>query len=127
MISTIVAVAIGGALGATARYGVGVGAVHVFGHGYPWGTLIVNIVGSFLMGAMIAKFSQMDGVSHVMRVMLTTGFLGAFTTFSTFSLDFMTMWQKGDALQAFIYMSASVILSILALGLAMYLMRGTAA
>ena len=127
MISTIVAVAIGGALGATARYGVGVGAVHVFGHGYPWGTLIVNIVGSFLMGAMITKFSQMDGVSHVMRVMLTTGFLGAFTTFSTFSLDFMTMWQKGDALQAFIYMSASVILSILALGLAMYLMRGTAA
>ncbi|MGN7437787.1 MAG: fluoride efflux transporter CrcB [Alcanivorax sp.] len=127
MISTIVAVAIGGALGATARYGVGVGAVHVFGHGYPWGTLIVNIVGSFLMGAMITKFSQMDGVSHVMRVMLTTGFLGAFTTFSTFSLDFMAMWQKGDALQAFIYMSVSVILSILALGLAMYLMRGTAA
>jgi len=127
MISTIVAVAIGGALGATARYGVGVGAVHVFGHGYPWGTLIVNIVGSFLMGALIAKFAQMDGISTVIKTMLTTGFLGAFTTFSTFSLDFMTMWQRGEAIQAFIYMAASVVLSIAALGLAMYLMRGSAA
>lgn len=127
MISTIVAVAIGGALGATARYGVGVGAVHVFGHGYPWGTLIVNIVGSFLMGALIAKFAQMDGTSTVIKTMLTTGFLGAFTTFSTFSLDFMTMWQRGEAIQAFIYMAASVVLSIAALGLAMYLMRGSAA
>ncbi len=124
MITTIVSVAIGGSLGAVTRYGVNQGAVQVFGHGFPWGTIIVNVLGSFLMGVMIAKFSMMDHVSHEMKTMLTTGFLGAFTTFSTFSLDFVTMWERGELAQAALYMMGSVVLSIAALFLALWIMRG---
>ena len=64
MISTITVIAVGGALGALARHGVSVSSVHILGHGFPWGTLIVNILGSFLMGLVIAKFATMDNVSQ---------------------------------------------------------------
>ncbi len=126
MIGTIGIVALGGALGAVARYGVNVGTVHFIGHGFPWATLIVNIVGSFLMGLMIAKFSQMNAVSQELRMFCMTGFLGAFTTFSTFSLDFVTMWERGEMVHALGYMLVSVVVSILALFLALWIMRGIA-
>ncbi len=122
---TIGFVAIGGAIGAVARYGVNISATHLFGHGFPWGTLIVNILGSFLMGVAIVKFSQMQ-ISQELRTMIITGFLGAFTTFSTFSLDTVTLWERGDMTQAFIYVIASVLVSISALFLAMWLLKGTA-
>ncbi len=124
MISTIAVVALGGALGAIARHGVNVGAVQIFGHGFPWGTLIVNVLGSFLMGLAIAKFANMDHVSHELKTLCITGFLGAFTTFSTFSLDFVTMWERGEMIYALIYMLASVIVSIMALFIALWIMRG---
>ncbi|MGH1377435.1 MAG: fluoride efflux transporter CrcB [Alphaproteobacteria bacterium] len=124
MFGTIAIVSVGGALGAVARYGVNVATVHLIGTGFPWSTLIVNILGSFLMGLMIAKFSQMNAVSHELRMFCMTGFLGAFTTFSTFSLDFVTMWERGEMLQAMIYMLASVVFSVLALFLALWIMRG---
>jgi CrcB protein len=127
MISTIAVVALGGAIGATMRYGVNVGAVHFLGHGYPWGTIIVNILGSFLMGIMIGKFAQMEPVSSELKTLLTTGFLGAFTTFSTFSLDFITLWERGAMGQAMIYMLGSVILGILALAIGLWIMRSIAA
>ncbi len=127
MITTIAVISIGGALGALSRYGVNVGSVQLFGHGLPWGTLIVNVVGSFLMGIVIAKFSQMDGVSQDLRYLILTGFLGAFTTFSTFSLDFVTLWQRGEMMQAMCYMLLSVVLSILALFVALWIMRGLTA
>ncbi len=117
-------VGVGGALGAMARFGVNHGSVQLFGHGFPWATMIVNILGSFLMGIMIAKFSTMDHVSNEMRSLIITGFLGAFTTFSTFSLDFITMWERGEMIQAFGYMLISVIASITALMFALWLMRG---
>ena len=126
MIGTIGIVALGGALGAVARYGVNVGTVHFIGHGFPWATLVVNIVGSFLMGLMIAKFAQMNAVSQELRMFCMTGFLGAFTTFSTFSLDFVTMWERGEMVQALGYMLVSVVVSILALFLALWIMRGIA-
>lgn len=117
-------VGIGGALGAMARFGVNHGTVQLFGHGFPWATMIVNILGSFLMGVIIAKFSTMDNVSNEMKSLIITGFLGAFTTFSTFSLDFVTMWERGEMIQAFSYMFISVIASIMALIFALWLMRG---
>jgi len=127
MIGTIgiIAIAAGGAVGAVARYGISVGAVALLGHGFPYGTLIVNVLGSFLMGLLIAKFA-LAGVTQEVRLFAVTGFLGAFTTFSTFSLDVMTLWQRGDIWHAMLYMMASVILSILALGLALWLMKGSA-
>ncbi len=123
MISTIGIVALGGALGAVARYGVNIGAVHILGHGFPWGTLVVNVIGSFMMGVLIVKFSQMNQVSQELRTLCTTGFLGAFTTFSTFSLDGVTLWERGDMLHAAAYLAASVIISIVALFFALWLMR----
>jgi len=126
MISTIGVVALGGALGATMRHGVNIGTVHYLGHGYPWGTMIVNIVGSLFMGIMIGKFAQMNQVPYEVRIFLTTGFLGAFTTFSTFSLDFVTLWERGAMLQAFGYMLISVVFSILALAVGLLIMRSVA-
>ncbi len=119
-------IATGGAFGAVARYGVGVAATKVFGHGFPWGTMIVNIVGSFLMGLLIAKLAQIDGISQDVRHLCATGFLGAFTTFSTFSLDFVTLWERGEMLHAALYMVASVVLGVTALFFAMWLMKGFA-
>ncbi len=126
MISTIAMVGAGGAIGAVARYGVNVGSVYLIGHGFPWGTVIVNVIGSFLMGVLIAKFAMMDNISNDMKTMLTTGVLGAFTTFSTFSLDFVTLWERGEMVSAFGYLAGSVVLSILALFLALWVMRGMA-
>ncbi len=126
MVSTIAMVGAGGAIGAVARYGVNVGSVHLFGHGFPWGTVIVNVIGSFLMGVLIAKFAMMDNISNDMKTMLTTGVLGAFTTFSTFSLDFVTLVERGEMVSAFGYLAGSVVLSILALFLALWVMRGMA-
>jgi len=125
VVSTIAVVAFGGALGAIARYGVNIGATQIFGHGFPWGTLIVNILGSFLMGVVIAKFASMDNVSQELKTLYVTGFLGAFTTFSTFSLDFVSLWERGEMIQAVSYMLVSVIASIMALFIALWVMKGT--
>jgi len=127
MISTIAAIGTGGALGAILRHGVNVGAVQVFGHGFPMGTLIVNILGSFLMGVLIALFAHSIQTSNEIKLFLTTGFLGAFTTFSAFSLDFVTLYERGDIAMAGGYAAASVILSILALFAGLLLIRGMVA
>ena len=84
MITSIIQVAIGGAIGAVGRYLTGVAAVRVMGHGYPWGTLTVNIVGSFLMGVLIIVLMGKDGGVR-MAPLFMTGMLGGFTTFSAFS------------------------------------------
>ncbi len=123
-ITTIGLIAAGGAVGAVARHGVNTSVTHLVGHGFPWGTVIVNILGSFLMGVIIAKSAQMQ-ITPEFKTMLATGVLGAFTTFSTFSLDALTLWQRGDLIQAFLYVMASVILSITALFLALWLLKGS--
>ena len=127
MIGTIAAIGIGGGLGALARFGVNNVALTLFGLTFPWGTVIVNIIGSFLMGLAIAKFAQIDGLAQEWRSFITTGFLGGFTTFSAFSLDFVTLWERGEMISALAYMLVSVIGSVLALFLALWIMRGLAA
>ncbi len=123
MISTIAAVAGGGAIGAVLRYGVNVLSLKVLGDGFPWGTLIVNVLGSFVMGALIAWFAHVWQPSHEMRALLVTGVLGAFTTFSTFSLDVVTLWERHNLLPAAGYITSSVVLSIGALFVAMFIVR----
>lgn len=113
--NAILAIALGGAFGALCRHGVNIGAVRLMGHGFPYGTLSVNILGSFLMGLLIAVFAQYWQPSESLRVFLITGFLGAFTTFSTFSLDVVTLWERQAYLHGALYLSGSVILSIGAL------------
>jgi len=121
--NAIVAIAAGGALGAILRHGANISAVKLLGHGFPYGTLAVNVAGSFTMGLCIAVFAHYWQPTEAMRYFLITGFLGAFTTFSTFSLDFANLWERGAYLHSGLYLGGSVILSITALFLAMALMR----
>jgi len=125
MIWTLAQVALGGALGAMGRYMTGVAAVRVMGHGFPWGTLAVNIVGSFLMGVLVVVLGKKGG-TH-MAPFLVTGMLGGFTTFSTFSLDVLTIYERGQVALAAGYAAASLILSLGAIALALILTRGALA
>lgn len=106
-------VALGGALGASARYLSGTAATRLMGHGFPWGTTFVNIVGSFLMGVIVVTLAHVSG--HRFAPFLVTGLLGGFTTFSAFSLDAVTLYERGQVALAGLYVGASVVLSIAAL------------
>ncbi|MBO6521020.1 MAG: fluoride efflux transporter CrcB [Rhodospirillales bacterium] len=119
----IVFVAAGGALGAVGRYGVVSLAGALIGHGFPYGTVIVNIVGSFVLGAVIETSALMWSPSPEIRAMIVVGVLGAFTTFSTFSLDVVTLVTRGENVHAMLYVIVSVVASIAALWGGMALTR----
>ena len=119
---TLAQVALGGAIGATARYMAGALATRIAGRGFPWGTLTVNVVGSFLMGALVVALAERFG--NRLAPFLMTGVLGGFTTFSTFSLDVATLVERGRPGAAAGYALASVALSVGALFAALWLMRG---
>ncbi len=108
-------IAAGGAVGAVARYGVVVAAAHLWGAAFPWGTLTVNVVGSFILGALVEVMALIWSPSEGMRAFLVIGMLGAFTTFSTFSLDVVSLYQRGAMAAAAGYVLASVVLSVVAL------------
>jgi len=115
--------AMGGAIGAAGRYLVGVGALRLIGSGFPWGTLIVNIAGSFIMGVMIEAVALRYSVSNEVKTFLATGILGGFTTFSAFSLDFAVLMERKTEGLAAVYLGASVGFSILALFAGLYFAR----
>ena len=102
----------GGALGAGARHLVNVGCASCLGAAFPFATLIVNVVGSFLMGVVIAATVPLLGGSAEWRTFLATGILGGFTTFSAFSLDAWQLWERGATGLAAVYVAASVVLSV---------------
>ena len=110
---TILVIAAGGAFGAVARYGVGVFATRMFGMSFPWGTLIVNIGGSFLLGALIEVMALRWSVSPEMRAFLVIGVMGAFTTFSTFSMDVVVLFQRGMIGLSALYIATSVVGALL--------------
>jgi CrcB protein len=87
-------VAAGGAFGSAARYLIAILSVQLFGQGYPWGTLAVNVAGSFLMGLFIALSAERLSMSEELRALIAVGFLGGFTTFSAFSLDFAVLFER---------------------------------
>ena len=117
------AVAAGGAFGAVLRYLVYLLAGLFFGMDYPFGTLIVNIVGSFVMGVLVEGMALAWTVSEQLRLVLVVGILGAFTTFSTFSLDVAVLYERGRSGLVAGYILISVICSIGALFAGMYLTR----
>ena len=119
----LVAIAIGGAVGALGRHFVNVAMGSLLGTGFPWGTVTVNIVGSFLMGVLIHMLAVSWNVSPEMRALLTVGALGAFTTFSTFSLDVVTMYERDALLLVGVYVVVSVVASIGALFVGLRLAR----
>jgi fluoride exporter len=107
------------------RHGVNVGAARLFGYGFPFGTLIVNIIGSFLMGALAGYFAFRPGIGQHMRLFLTTGVLGGFTTFSAFSLDAALLIERHAYGAAAGYMVGSVAASVAALFFGLAIFRTT--
>lgn len=114
-IKLLVYIAVGGAIGAVGRYSATVVVTQWTDSSFPYGTLLVNTVGSFLLGCLLAALTVGWTPSNEFRSLLQVGVLGAFTTFSTFSMDAYHHLSRGDYLGASLYMGASVILGILAL------------
>ena len=112
---------LGAGIGGALRHGVNVTAARLFGFGFPYGTLIVNVVGSFLMGALAGYFAFRPGLAQHVRLFLTTGILGGFTTFSAFSLDSALLVERHAYALAAGYMVGSVVASVVALFVGMAL------
>jgi len=119
----IMAVAVGGAIGSVMRYLVGIGAGRLFGTDFPWGTLIINITGSFVMGVFAGLFATRWNLPQATRIFLTVGICGGYTTFSTFSLDSFYLIERGELAATAVYMIGSAVLSVGALIGAMHLVR----
>lgn len=117
-------VAMGGALGSLARYVVSIYVGRWLGSGFPWATLVINITGSFLIGALVETLALRWDTSQAMRAFLVVGLCGGYTTFSTFSLDVAVQLGRGATVAAALYVIASLTLSVAALYAAMHLMRG---
>lgn len=123
-VSAYFAVALGGALGATLRFAAGGVALRALGTGFPWGTILVNVVGSFVMGCLAALLMErVPGGLARFGPFLLTGVLGGFTTFSAFSLDALFLIERGKIGLAGLYVGASVALSIAALWAGLSLAR----
>jgi CrcB protein len=113
---------VGGGLGAVARHGINRAGLALLGPGFPWWTLAVNVAGSFLIGLLAGLFGAWE-TGHNMRLFLITGVLGGFTTFSAFSLDALTLWERGAFQEAGLYVLGSVILSLLAAAVGLLVTR----
>lgn len=109
----LVAVAIGGAAGAVMRWLMASGIQKMTGGVFPWGTFAVNAVGSFLLGFLFVWLVERSGVSELLRLALTVGFLGAFTTFSTYSLESIRLLQDGAFSLAFGNIVGQVVVCLL--------------
>ncbi|MEH2513220.1 CrcB protein [Nitrobacteraceae bacterium AZCC 1564] len=119
----ILAVAAGGATGSVLRYLVSIGSGKLFGSDFPWGTLIINVTGSFLIGTLVGLFATKWDLPQAARIFLLIGVCGGYTTFSTFSLDAWYLVERGESFSAVAYMIASVVLSVGALVAALHIVR----
>lgn len=117
------AVAVGGALGSIARYALSTWIFDISSHKFPYATLAVNVLGSFFMGVLFVIIIEKAALPTEMRSLLMIGFIGAFTTFSTFSLDALGLWQNGHIFMSVVYMLATVILCLFAISSAIWLTR----
>ncbi len=120
---TVMAIALGGALGAVARHFISHWSVVALGNGFPWGTLTVNVVGCFALGVVVEVMALVWSPAAEWRAFLTVGVLGAFTTFSAFALDISILHERGAMLQAILYVTVSVAGSIAAIFAGMSLTR----
>ncbi len=116
-------VALGGGIGAGLRHLCGLAALRMLGAGFPYGTMFVNVVGSFVMGVFVELLARRFGASAELRLFFATGLLGGFTTFSSFSLDAAFLYERGDLLPAAAYVIGSVALGLAALFAGLGLVR----
>ncbi|WP_414040803.1 fluoride efflux transporter CrcB [Acidithiobacillus sp. M4-SHS-6] len=114
MFATFGFIAIFAVLGAWARYGQTLLVQTVFGRDFPWATLSINILGCFIMGFLFFETLERISLSPELRTGMLTGGLGAYTTFSTFSLETLVLFENGDTTKALIYMFASLFLCVAA-------------
>ena len=121
--NALVLVFLGGGLGAVSRHLTAIAVMRVAGARFPWGTMVVNVAGSLAMGLLIAWLARRSSGDSDLRLLLATGFLGGFTTFSAFSLDAVTLYERGALTAAAAYVIASVTVSILALFGGLWLAR----
>lgn len=119
----LLAIAAGGSIGAVMRFIVSTGIYSWLGRGFPYGTLVVNVIGSLLMGLLYELFLQRLSISPEVRAVLLVGFLGAFTTFSTFSIETVNLIEQGYLLKAMTNVFASVILCVLAAWIGLQIVR----
>ncbi len=106
---------LGGGIGAASRHGINLLAARMLGMGFPYGTILINVVGSLAMGLIAEFFALKGGLPQHWRLFLTTGILGGFTTFSAFSLEAALLYERGELIGAAAYVVASVVLAIGAL------------
>src|SRR5512135_2136278 len=114
---------LGGGIGAAMRHGINLAAARLLGTAFPYGTLLINITGSFVMGLVAAYFAFKGDASQHWRLFLTTGILGGYTTFSAFSLDAALLYERGALGLAAVYVLGSVGLSLAGLFAALALVR----
>ncbi len=119
----ILYVGLGGFIGSILRYLVFLSSNHLLGSNLPYSTIIVNIIGSFLIGFLYQFFNNYIIISESTKLLLTVGFLGGFTTFSTFSIDAFILYQNYGKFFAVSYIILSVVLSLFALLLGMFVLR----
>ncbi|HAZ95309.1 MAG TPA: fluoride efflux transporter CrcB [Porticoccaceae bacterium] len=117
------AVAVGGGFGAVARYAISTWIFDSTSHKFPYATLSVNVLGSFVMGVLFVLILEKGLLPPEWRGVLMIGFLGAFTTFSTFSLDALGLWQNGHLFLALVYALGTVVLCLAAITVAVWLTR----
>lgn len=110
----LIGLAVGGAAGTLCRYGMTLLALRALGPRFAFGTLAVNVSGCFVLGFLMHLFGESPAASRALRLALTTGFLGGFTTFSTFGYETVRYWESGETALAFANVAANIVLGVLA-------------
>jgi len=119
----IVSISLGAVIGALSRHYIMVSLARLLGTNFPWGTLLINVLGSLLMGILIELLALKLSLSQELRALLTVGILGSFTTFSTFSMETALLIQRGDFTTAILYSLGSVVIGVGALFIGIYIVR----
>ncbi|MCF6190045.1 MAG: fluoride efflux transporter CrcB [Cocleimonas sp.] len=120
-LSQALVIMLGGSLGALMRFVVSSSITEKLGTSFPYGTLTVNVIGSFVMGFLAMFLVERMGLDPLLRLGIFVGFLGAFTTFSTFSMETLNLFEQGESLRALVNMFVSVAFSVLAVWLGVLL------
>ncbi len=123
MLKQLIAIACGGAVGAVLRYLLSTASYSLFGRGFPYGTLLVNLLGCFLMGCLSVLLIERVLLSVELRAAILIGVLGSLTTFSTFSLETLTLYHQGQYIKVFLNIGLSILLCLMATHLGMVLAR----
>lgn len=119
----IVSISLGAVIGALSRHYMMASVARLLGTNFPWGTLLINVLGSLLMGILIELLALKLSLSQELRALLTVGILGSFTTFSTFSMETALLIQRGDFTMAILYSLGSVVIGVGALFIGIYMVR----